>query len=119
MVHLGDNKELQVVGVGTVVFHTNSGKTQKLEQVQYVPCLAHNLLSDGQLLKSGFNFTFADDECIITDKELNTLLVHVRMSSHMLFPLAVNEVGEAQVVHGRDKQSKECLVLNSQSLHLL
>lgn len=52
-VKLGDGKMLQVAGVGTVTFRSNSGKSSQLHQVQFVPQLAHNLLSVEQLMASG------------------------------------------------------------------
>ena len=42
-VKLGDDKEIQVGGEGTVAITTISGKTKLLHNVQYVPSLAHNL----------------------------------------------------------------------------
>ncbi|KAH7655517.1 RNA-directed DNA polymerase protein [Dioscorea alata] len=46
-VRLGDNKEMKVLGIGVVTVHTQGGDQKKLHDVQYVPGLAHNLLSVG------------------------------------------------------------------------
>ncbi|XP_039146896.1 uncharacterized protein LOC120284169 [Dioscorea cayenensis subsp. rotundata] len=51
-VQLGDNKELEVVGIGTVALPSSKGETKLLKDVQYVPQLAHNFLSIGQLLQT-------------------------------------------------------------------
>ena len=49
-VRLGDGKQLEVEGRGTIAIKTEQGNTKLLYDVQYVPNLAHNLLSVGQLL---------------------------------------------------------------------
>lgn len=52
-VRLGDDKEIQVQGKGTVALAATGGRTKLLHNMQYVPVLAYNLLSVGQLLASG------------------------------------------------------------------
>ena len=47
---LGDNKEIQVEGEGTIVVQTSQGKVKLIQDVLFAPSLAHNLLSFGQLL---------------------------------------------------------------------
>lgn len=49
-VRLRDDKEIRVEGKGTVALSTKGGQIKLLHDVQYVPGLAHNLLSMGQLL---------------------------------------------------------------------
>ncbi|KAH7651913.1 RNA-directed DNA polymerase protein [Dioscorea alata] len=66
-VYLGDNKELAVEGKGTVSFHTNGGKVKLLHGVQFVPTLAHNLLSVGQLISHGYSVIFELNHCLIKD----------------------------------------------------
>ena len=46
-VHLGDNKPMKVEGKGTIAIKTTQGNVKLLHDVQYVPNLAHNLLSVG------------------------------------------------------------------------
>lgn len=59
--NLGDDKETQVTEKGTVALKVSSSNVRFLNDVQYVPTLAHNLLSVGQLLSSGYNVTFQDE----------------------------------------------------------
>lgn len=73
-VRLCDNDEIKVAGIGTVTIRLNSRKITELKQVQYVPHLAHNLLSVGQLLCSSCTITFTDQECIIRDKRHSPVL---------------------------------------------
>ena len=46
-VRLGDNKQIQVEGKGTIEVKTNQGKVKYLDNVFFVPTLSHNLLSVG------------------------------------------------------------------------
>lgn len=64
---LGDDNKLQVEGIGTVALCTSLGKVCMLKEVQFVPRLAHNLLSLGQLANSRYSVVFSDSECIISD----------------------------------------------------
>lgn len=84
-VRLGDGKEMKVVGIGTVLFCSSTRKVSKLTRVQYVPQLAHNLLSMGQLMLSGYSIAFLDGECKIVDKHANTLRVCVQMINWICF----------------------------------
>ncbi|KAH7685847.1 RNA-directed DNA polymerase protein [Dioscorea alata] len=58
---LGDDKKMMVCGVWTVTINTQAGTQKKLHGVQYVPGLAHNLLSMGQLLTKGYLVAFKKD----------------------------------------------------------
>ena len=89
---LGNNNEMKVVGVGTVGLRASCGRMRTIKQVQYVPNLAHNLLSVRQRLGSGFTVLFANGECTIKDEESNSLIVRIEMSKHRLFPLSVDEI---------------------------
>ena len=51
--HLGNEKAMTVDGKGTIALKTSHGNVKLLHDVQYVPCLAHNLLSVGQLMNCG------------------------------------------------------------------
>lgn len=66
-VRLGDDNKLQVEGIGIVAFYTSLGKVRMLKEVPFVPHLAHNLLSLGQLANSRYLVVFSDSECIISD----------------------------------------------------
>lgn len=55
---LGEGNVLQVAGVGSVALYSSSGKTNILTNDQYMPNLAHNLLSVGQLMSFGYNIKF-------------------------------------------------------------
>ncbi|XP_039118267.1 uncharacterized protein LOC120254186 [Dioscorea cayenensis subsp. rotundata] len=97
VVRLGDGKTIKVEGVGTVKFQTNNGKIKYLKEVQFVPQLAHNLLSVGQLILTGYTVTLLNKECTIFDQEGDTVLVKVPMGTHRLFSLEVEDIGAAHV----------------------
>lgn len=68
-VRLGDNKEIQVMGRGTVAILPKQGNLELLHNVQFAPNLAHNLLSVGQILDSGYSNLFDKELCYIKDRE--------------------------------------------------
>ena len=103
---LDDGKILNVAGKGTVAIRSSSGKLRVLKDVQYVPQLAHNLLSLGQLMASGYTVEFADGECVIKDKDACTLLARVQMTTHRLFSFEADGVGSANVVLSQPELSK-------------
>lgn len=104
-IRLGDGKSLLVHGIGSVVLYSNNGKKNTLTNVQYVPNLAHNLLSVGQLMGSGYSVEFAGGECIIKDATTRAKIARVCITSHRPFPLEVNDVGAANVAHKGEELS--------------
>ncbi|XP_039118662.1 uncharacterized protein LOC120254665 [Dioscorea cayenensis subsp. rotundata] len=54
-VRLGDDKEVDVLGKGSVAIQVCGGETKLIHGVQFVPSLAHNLLSVGQLVEGGYD----------------------------------------------------------------
>ncbi|XP_039145619.1 uncharacterized protein LOC120282847 [Dioscorea cayenensis subsp. rotundata] len=67
-VRLGDDKEINVCGRGSAEIRMFDSKLRLNNGVQYVPSLAHNLLSVGQLNKGGYDVNFSKNYgCIIRD----------------------------------------------------
>ncbi|GJY65281.1 hypothetical protein Tco_0467519 [Tanacetum coccineum] len=58
-VRLGDDKQLQIEGQGTAKIYTGDHK-RFIKDVHFAPCLAHNLLSVGQLMETGHSIFFND-----------------------------------------------------------
>ncbi|KAK3033599.1 hypothetical protein RJ639_034715 [Escallonia herrerae] len=69
LVRLGDNKPVQVEAKGTVAVKTNHGNVKFLHNSYFIPSLAHNLLSIGQLMACGYSILFDDGVCVIEDKK--------------------------------------------------
>ncbi|XP_074283722.1 uncharacterized protein LOC141608081 [Silene latifolia] len=90
---------------------------------EYVPQLAYNLLSVGQLLESGFSLSFDNNSCEIKDKKSNEIVAMTSMGRNKMFSLdLVKSVGRALTVKEDDKARLWHLRyghLNVQSLKLL
>ncbi|KAJ8760556.1 hypothetical protein K2173_015223 [Erythroxylum novogranatense] len=67
-VQLGNKREMQVEGKGTVNVNTRYGKVKELDNVQFILELEYNLLSVGQLMAGGYSLLFDDNACVITNK---------------------------------------------------
>lgn len=104
-VRLGDDKEIQVEGKGNVVFKTKEGSARLLHNVQYVPGLAHNLLSVGQLLLAGYSVTFAGDSCTISDSKTGVKLVSILKTGSNMFPLNASLVGSINIAVNTQENS--------------
>ncbi|KAL3533483.1 hypothetical protein ACH5RR_007004 [Cinchona calisaya] len=105
-VKLGDNKDIQVEGKGTIEIKTSHGKVKFSHDVQYVPSLAHNLLSVGQLMASGYSVLFDDGACVIKDKNLGQTMINVHVTKNKMFPLEVSKVENFALVIGAQNDSK-------------
>ena len=81
---------ITVEGRGTVVVITSHSSVKLIHDMQYIPCLAYNLLSVGQLLESGFSVLFDDSSCIIRDKKMGKFFFFsVQMTKNRMFPFDV------------------------------
>ena len=78
-VYLGDNKQVQLEGKNTIVICSKSGNEKFIHDVLYIPGLAHNLISVGQLLQRDYLLSFHDDKCVISKKGLDVPFMEVCM----------------------------------------
>ncbi|KMT07734.1 hypothetical protein BVRB_6g146570 [Beta vulgaris subsp. vulgaris] len=97
-VRLGDDKKVQVEGKGTIAISTSNGKKKLLQDVFFVPNLAHNLLSVGQLVKNGYVVVFDDGHCVIKDKKSGQNIASVSMTRNKMFPLDMSSVDNRALV---------------------
>jgi len=122
-VRLGDDKQVHVEGKGIVEIKTVQGNVKLLYDVQYVPTLAHNLLSVGQLITSRYSVVFDDQACDIKDKKSGRPITHVSMTKNKMFPLDISSVENiALVVKGKNETNLwhlRCGHLNVNGLKLL
>ncbi|BBG94224.1 transposable element gene [Prunus dulcis] len=86
-VKLSDGKLHNMEGKGIISMQTKGGTPKLIYDVLYVPNLAQNLLSVGQLLQRGFLVKFEDDCCVISDKKNNTLVAKIKMTTNKVFSL--------------------------------
>lgn len=91
-VKLGDDKEVQVEGKGIVAVQNDHGKLKLIYDVYYIPELAHNLLSVGQMVANNCSVFFDGDECVVKDKKSGATLAVVRKTSNNLYPLEMSSV---------------------------
>ncbi|GJZ80946.1 hypothetical protein Tco_0645940 [Tanacetum coccineum] len=98
MVRLGDDIQVQVEGKVSIDIDTTTGKNKVLHDVLFVPKLAHNLLSIGQLMSSGLVIVFDDGYCYIQDKRSGQRIAKVGMTTNKMFPLDVSSVKEKAMV---------------------
>ncbi|KAK3007469.1 hypothetical protein RJ639_013341 [Escallonia herrerae] len=92
LIRLGDVKQIEVEGKGTVAVKNSHGKVKLLHDVLFSPSLAHNLLSVGQLICSGYSIWFDNGSCEIKDKKSGQILAKVCMAENNLFPLEIASV---------------------------
>ena len=86
---LGDGKSERVEGKGVIAVQSRSGEQKFIHDVLYVPTLAHNLLSVGQLIQKGYRVVFEENKCRVVDRK-NQLMAKVEMTRNKGFPLSLN-----------------------------
>eukprot|EP01018_Ginkgo_biloba_P020396 Gb_28242 [translate_table: standard] len=87
-VKFGDDKEVDVMGKGTLAVKTKQGETTYIHDILHVPELQHNLLSVGQLIAKNYKVVSEDNCCKIFDKSDNyNLVAKASMIGNMMFPL--------------------------------
>lgn len=96
-VRLGNDKEMMVGGVGIVSVRTQTGELKQFQGVQFVPGLAHNLISVGQLLARGYSVVFNQDNCIITDNNTKRQVIKIQKSRNNMFPVEVSSIARLNV----------------------
>ncbi|XP_039134294.1 uncharacterized protein LOC120271681 [Dioscorea cayenensis subsp. rotundata] len=102
---LGDNQMMKVEGMGTERFKIRGGQVKELDRVQFVPEIAHNLLSVGKLVEGGYTLFFDDQVCVIKHKQTDVELARIQKSQHNLFPLSINDVKSAHVAASKPDNS--------------
>lgn len=93
----GDDKEMVVHGMGTVGIYTQPGELKKLQKFQYIPSLAHNLISVGQLLTRGYLVVFNHDKCVVSDNQSQNQIITVQRTRNNMFPVDMTNIGRMNV----------------------
>ncbi|KAL4317812.1 hypothetical protein GQ457_18G000340 [Hibiscus cannabinus] len=96
---------MKVEGKGTFAIKTMQGNVKLLFNVQFVLSLAHNLLSIGQLMTSGYYVMFDGDSCAIRDKKSGQIIDIVPMTQNRMFPLDVSNVVNKALISRRDNEA--------------
>lgn len=96
-VRLGDDKEMEMLKVGTVTLVARNGKPKCIHRVKLVPGLVHNLLSVGQLLIKGYLLNFHEGKCVIKDDKMGKLLTMIPKGNNNMFPLDLTRIKRVNV----------------------
>ena len=108
-VALGDGRELEAVGRGTVYLTMNppKGKTcqRKLRDVLYVPRLSYNLLSVSKVADAGKTTEFDDVHCRITGEGGKLLAMATKVGS--LYYLDYQKISRGQQVNAAETKKPE------------
>ncbi|KAI3721795.1 hypothetical protein L2E82_32813 [Cichorium intybus] len=96
-VRLGDDNQLKIEGKGTAEISVGNNK-KLIKEVQFAPNLAHNLLSVGQLIQSGYLVIFDDDRCTVKNKGNGRVLTCAYMSTNRMFAVDFSKETETAMV---------------------
>ncbi|CAN6541722.1 unnamed protein product [Malus baccata var. baccata] len=122
-VQVGTGNLVEVAGKGILIIETMKGR-RYIREVMFVPSIAQNLLSVGQMTEHGYFLLFRDYKVdVFDDRSLKNLVVNVKQKGNRCFPLILNTnkelalrtnvQGDAKMWHKRFKH------LNFRSLKLL
>ena len=89
---------MKVEGKATIAIKTSQGNIKLLNDMQYVPGLAHNLLSVVQLLNVSYSLLFDDGCCFVYDKKSADSIVRIPMARNQMFPLEASGVKDCALV---------------------
>lgn len=126
-VRLGDDKEFEVLRKKSVAVQVQGDQRKLIHGVKYVPNLAHNLLSVGQLLDSGYQAIFSGKSCLIHNANSGKVLMKVCRNNNNLFPIEFGKESQQDSVNEAVVDKKEMSILwhrrfghlDSKSLFLL
>lgn len=83
---------------------TKSGTNKFIHDVYYVPGLAHNLLSVGQLMNKGYSVLFDGNICEIKSKK-SEKCIQIHMTGNKMFPLEISCIDDFALVANVKNQS--------------
>lgn len=104
-VRLGNDKEIQVEGIGKVAVQT-ANHTRFLHNVYYIPQLSQNLLSIGQMMDNGYVIKFEGNTCKIEESSTKREISIIRKTQNNLFPLEITEVDDSALAVTELNQSR-------------
>nr|GEV66681.1 retrovirus-related Pol polyprotein from transposon TNT 1-94 [Tanacetum cinerariifolium] len=104
-IRLGDDKQIKIEGRGTAMVMLNSEK-KLIPDVHFASCLAHNLLSVGQLMETGHSILFDDGKCVVTNKITGKAIAHAYMSHNRMFPLVFSSHMESAMMSNTIEETK-------------
>jgi hypothetical protein len=103
IVRFGDGSVAEIEGSGTIVFSCKNGEHRVLTGVYYLPHLTTNIISVGQLDKSGCRILIEEGILRIYDSD-RKLLAHVSRSSSRLYTLEL-KIGRPVCLSARSEEA--------------
>ena len=83
---LGDDRQDKASGKGVVPVLTKQNVVKNIYDIYYVPNFKHNLLSVGQLDANGYDVSFHNTTCMISDRH-KSLVAKIPMTKNRLYQL--------------------------------
>ncbi|KAK2365584.1 putative mitochondrial protein [Trifolium repens] len=90
-IKFADNSQVTSAGVGTVLVKRKDGQESTINEVLYVPSMASNLISLGQLLEKGYTMKMANRELRIYDAK-SRLILKAPLSNNRTFKIEINVI---------------------------
>jgi len=103
-VKFGDASDIEIKGVGSVIFTAESGEHRMLTEVYYIPALRNSIISLGQLEESGSRIEIKDGVMRIWDRH-HRLLVKVTRGARRLYVLDVQVAQPLCLAARRDDEA--------------
>ena len=90
-IKFADNIQVTSADVGTVLVKRKDGQESTINEVLYVPSMASNLISLGQLLEKGYTMKLANRELRIYDAK-SRLILKAPLSNNRTFKIEINVI---------------------------
>ncbi|KAH7685510.1 RNA-directed DNA polymerase protein [Dioscorea alata] len=103
-VRMGDDSALEVQGKGCIAIQMPNRGRRMIYGVKYVPNLAYNLLSVGQLINNGYKLVFEKRRCCIHDTKSGEVFIEVFKDQHNLFPIELSHSEVMNAVVGSNEE---------------
>ena len=87
-IRFGDGSIAHIMSTGTVLFHCRNDEHWALSNVYFLPCLTANIISVGQLDKSGYQVLVEHGVMWVRDED-RCLLAKIPRSSAPMYTLVV------------------------------
>jgi hypothetical protein len=85
-VKFGDASDVEIKGIGSVIFAAESGEHRLLTGIYYIPALSNSIISLGQLDESGSRVEIKDGVMMIWDRHHHLLAKVTRGTNRLYVP---------------------------------
>lgn len=118
-IHIGDNRGLNILGLGTVPLISLDGVCLELKDVLFVPTMVKNLLSVQTLLAiNTFCLVFDNTSCTLKDIWSNSIIAHGNLKSGLFEFSMSSELCSRSVLHSSEHSAAIATLSSSTSAQL-